>query len=193
MALALAALLAVACVSEPADPPSAPVSTSPSAPQTLTADGPFGFGRDATADEILAWDIDVDPSGAGLPAGSGDVAAGERVYLRQCSACHGRNGEGVEGLSGALILPYDPDALWPPVPRTVGNYWPYATTLFDYVRRAMPSNAPGSLTADEVYAVVAWLLHQNGIVAADAVMDAQTLPAVRMPARDRFVESSEAP
>ena len=193
MALALAALLAVACVSEESTAPSAPASASPSAPQTLTADGPFGFGRDATDDEILAWDIDVDPSGAGLPAGSGDVASGESVYLRQCSACHGRNGEGVEGLSGALILPYDPDAPWPPVPRTVGNYWPYATTLFDYVRRAMPSNAPGSLTADEVYAVVAWLLHQNGIVAADAVMDAQTLPAVRMPARDRFVESSESP
>ena len=204
--LALAALLAVACVSEPAEPPGAPpaggapastpqtaATLAPAAPQTLTASGPFGFGRDATADEILAWDIDVAPSGAGLPAGSGDVAAGERVYLRQCALCHGRSGEGVEGMSGALVMPYDPDAPWPPFPRTVGNYWPYATTLFDYVRRAMPSNAPGSLTADEVYAVVAWLLHQNGIVAEDAVMDAQSLPEVRMPARARFVPSPESP
>ena len=104
-----------------------------------------------------------------------------------------RDGEGVAGLSGALVMPYDPEAPWPPFPRTVGNYWPYATTLFDYVRRAMPANAPGSLGANEVYAVVAWMLYRNEIVAADAVMDAQSLPAVEMPARRRFVQSDEAP
>ena len=155
--------------------------------------GPFGFGRDATADEILAWDIDVDPSGEGLPEGSGSVAEGDQVYRAKCAMCHGRNGEGVAGLSGALVIPYDPEAPWPPFPRTVGNYWPYATTLFDYVRRAMPSNAPGSLSANEVYAVVAWLLHRNEIVPADAVMDAQSLPAIEMPAQGRFVQSDEAP
>ena len=121
------------------------------------------------------------------------VAEGDQVYRAKCAVCHGRNGEGVAGLSGALVMPYDPEAPWPPFPRTVGNYWPYATTLFDYVRRAMPANAPGSLGANEVYAVVAWMLHRNEIVAADAVMDAQSLPAVEMPARRRFVQSDEAP
>lgn len=195
LALACAALLAAACVDRdetpgPTDPQSAPAET---APQPTIPPGPFGFGRHATADEILAWDIDVDPSGAGLPAGSGSVAEGEQVWRARCASCHGRNGEGVPGLSGAVVLPYDPEASWPPFPRTVGNYWPYATTLFDYVRRAMPADAPGSLSADEVYAVVAWLLHANQIVPADAVMDARSLPAVEMPARERFVVSDEAP
>ncbi len=197
LALACAALLAAACVDP--DESTGPTTTDPQpalaemAPQPTIPPGPFGFGRHATADEILAWDIDVDPSGAGLPAGSGSAAEGDQVWRAKCASCHGRNGEGVPGQSGAVVLPYDPDAPWPPFPRTVGNYWPYATTLFDYVRRAMPANAPGSLSANEVYAVVAWLLHANEIVPADAVMDAQSLPAVEMPARERFVVSDEAP
>ena len=194
-----AALLAAACVGQDdtAGPPVGAVdpqaATGETAPQPTMPTGPFGFGHDATAEEILAWDIDVDPSGEGLPEGSGSVAEGDQVYRAKCAMCHGRNGEGVAGLSGALVMPYDPEAPWPPFPRTVGNYWPYATTLFDYVRRAMPSNAPGSLSANEVYAVVAWLLHRNEIVAADAVMDAQSLPAIEMPAQGRFVQSDEAP
>ncbi len=192
LALACAALLAAACVGENETPGPQPAPAE-IAPQATIPPGPFGFGRHATADEILAWDIDVDPSGAGLPAGSGSVAEGEQVWRAQCASCHGRNGEGVPGQSGAVVLPYDPEASWPPFPRTVGNYWPYATTLFDYLRRAMPANAPGSLSPDDVYAVVAWLLHANEIVPADAVMDAQSLPAVEMPARERFVVSDEAP
>ena len=190
-------LLAAACVGQDGAPGPATTDAQPAplqtAPQPTIPPGPFGFGRDATEDEILAWDIDVDPSGEGLPPGSGAAAEGDQVWRAKCAVCHGRNGEGVAGLSGALVMPYDPEAPWPPFPRTVGNYWPYATTLFDYVRRAMPSNAPGSLSANEVYAVVAWLLHRNEIVAADAVMDAQSLPEVEMPARGRFVQSKEAP
>ena len=200
LALACAVLLAAACVGQDdtAGPAAGPQAASREQagelePQPTMPTGPFGFGRDATADEILAWDIDVNPSGEGLPEGSGSAAEGDQVYRAKCAVCHGRNGEGVAGLSGALVMPYDPEAPWPPFPRTVGNYWPYATTLFDYVRRAMPANAPGSLSANEVYAVVAWMLHRNEIVAADAVMDAQSLPAVEMPARRRFVQSDEAP
>ena len=200
LALACVALLAAACVGQDdaAGPAAGPQAASrevtrETEPQPTMPSGPFGFGRAATADEILAWDIDVNPSGEGLPEGSGSVAEGDQVYRAKCAVCHGRNGEGVAGLSGALVMPYDPEAPWPPFPRTVGNYWPYATTLFDYVRRAMPANAPGSLSANEVYAVVAWMLHRNEIVAADAVMDAQSLPAVEMPARRRFVQSDEAP
>ena len=194
LALAFLVLLAAGCVDRDDTPPPG-TATDPAAapPQPTIPPGPFGFGRHATADEILAWDIDVDPSGTGLPAGSGSVAEGDQVWRARCASCHGRNGEGVPGQSGAVVLPYDPEAPWPPFPRTVGNYWPYATTLFDYVRRAMPANAPGSMTPDEVYAVVAWMLHRNEIVPADAVMDAQSLPAVEMPARGRFVESDEAP
>ena len=157
LALACAVLLAAACAGQDdAAGPAAPGSsaadpqaaTRETEPQPAMPSGPFGFGRDATADEILAWDIDVNPSGEGLPEGSGSAAEGDQVYRAKCALCHGRNGEGVAGLSGALVMPYDPEAPWPPFPRTVGNYWPYATTLFDYVRRAMPANAPGSLSAE---------------------------------------------
>ena len=162
-----------------------------SQPAAIT--GPFGFGRNATAEDIRALDIDVSPDGTGLPAGSGTAALGESIYLRSCAACHGESGQGVQGASGALVLPYDPNEQWPPFPRTVGNYWPYATTLYDYINRAMPANAPGSLQPDEIYSVVAWLLNQNGIIDFDSVMNQDTLPSVKMPAFERFVPSSEAP
>ena len=155
--------------------------------------GPFGFGRDATAEDILAWDTDVSPDGTGLPAGSGTVAQREIVYARKCAACHGESGQGVPGASGVLLLPYNPDERWPPFPRSVGNFWPYATTLFDYINRAMPANAPGSLESGEIYGVVAWLLNQNGIIESDIVMNQETLPSVKMPAFERFVPSAEAP
>ncbi len=158
---------------------------------------PLGFGRPAAPEEIAAWDIDVSPDGAGLPEGAGTAASGAPVYAARCAVCHGPAGEG--GIADRLVG-YDP-ASTPPfgpryeawraggadVPFSVGNYWPYATTLFDYIRRAMPSNEPGTLAPDEVYGLVAWILAESGITARDAVMNAATLPAVEMPARDIFV------
>jgi cytochrome c len=140
--------------------------------------GPFGFGRVPSEAEIKARDIAVGPDGAGLPPGRGTVSAGEQVYQAKCMACHGPTG--TEGPMDRLVggtLPV----------KTIGSYWPYATTVFDYVRRAQPFNQPGSLTDDEVYAVTAWLLFKNGIIAADQVMDRETLPNVQMPNRDGFV------
>lgn len=150
----------------------------------------YGIGRPATPEEIAAWDIDVNPNGAGLPAGSGTVAQGQAVYAAKCVACHGPTGhEGpYDRLVGREPREGFPFGREPRVaPRTIGNYWPYATTLYDYVFRAMPFDRPGSLQPIEVYAVVAYLLYLNEIVPEDAVMDARTLPQVVMPARDRFV------
>jgi cytochrome c len=160
----------------------------------------FGFGRPAAPEIIARLDSDIGPDGAGLPPGSGTAVQGATVYARQCAACHGAKGEGgqAEALVGpepAGVPPFGPQyEQWrggrPDVPFTVGNYWPYATTLFDYVRRAMPPTAPGTLTADELYSVVAWVLAQNGIISDAAVMSAETLPKVSMPARTRFVPHS---
>jgi cytochrome c len=149
----------------------------------------FGIGRLATPEEIAARDIDIGPDGAGLPPGRGTPAEGAVIYAARCASCHGTSG--TEGPNDVLVGRIDgggfPFSRDPKAPRTIGTYWPYATTLFDYIRRAMPTTAPGSLTDDEVYALVAQLLAWNGLVAADAVIDAQSLPTVRMPARDRFV------
>jgi len=151
----------------------------------------YGFGSPATAEEIAAWDIDVRPDGAGLPPGSGTAAKGAEIYALKCAACHGGNGEG--GLNDRLVVsspdePFpdssDPDS-WQH--RTVGNYWPYATTLFDYIRRSMPYTLPGSLGDDEVYSLTAHLLHLNHIIAESDVMTAESLPEVVMPARGKFV------
>lgn len=157
----------------------------------------FGFGEPAPREVIAALDIDVRPDGTGLPRGSGMAREAGELYARQCAACHGPKGEGASAdrLVGAEpqgLPPFGPEyERWragrEDVPFTIGNYWPYAATLFDYIRRAMPSNAPGSLTADETYGLVAWLLAQNGIIADTAVMNAETLPRVTMPAHTRFV------
>lgn len=128
------------------------------------------------------------PDGRGLPAGQGGVRQGEQLYAERCQSCHGERGTGGSGghLTGRSPLKGpDPD-------RTVVNYWPYATTLFDYIRRAMPPQTPWQLSADEVYALTAYLLHAGGLLPADAVLDARSLPAVRMPNRDGFVPSPEA-
>lgn len=143
----------------------------------------FGFGADASGARVALWDIDVKPDGEGLPAGSGTVADGRIVFLTYCVACHGATG--VEGPNDRLVGIEEWDQ-WP-VSSTVGNYWPYATTLYDYIRRAMPQLTPGILTSDQTYAVIAYVLNLNGIVPSDAVMNATTLPIVEMPARDRFV------
>jgi cytochrome c len=160
-------------------------ATQISGPQA-PSQGP-NLGRAAAAEEIAAWDISIPPSGAGLPAGSGSVKQGAAVYVANCQACHGEKGAGKP--ADALVGGIGTLASNNPV-RTVGSYWPYATTLFDYVRRAMPTTAPMSLTNDEVYAVSAYILNLNGIIAADAVMNAQTLPQVKMPNRDGFVDWS---
>jgi mono/diheme cytochrome c family protein len=156
----------------------------------------YGVGRPATRAEIAAWDIDVNPAGAGLPAGRGTAADGARVFAAKCAVCHGANGEGLA--TGPALVGREPREGFPfgqslKYTRTVGNYWPYATTLYDYINRAMPATAPGSLTADEIYGVVAWILSRNEIIDSTAVMDAASLPRVRMPARDRFVPDDRRP
>jgi len=152
---------------------------------------PFGFGSPATEEQIRAWDIDVRPDGKGLPAGRGTVAQGASIYAEKCAACHGERGRNgpFEPLVGRVAegFPFGRD---PSLKRTVGSYWPYATTLFDYMRRAMPWMSPGSLQDDEVYALVAYILHLNEIVPEDAVMDADSLARVVMPAHDRFVRDN---
>ncbi|MFC5412589.1 c-type cytochrome [Larkinella bovis] len=142
----------------------------------------FGLGRPATAQEIAVVDIDVRPDGTGLPPGSGTVPAGQVLYAAQCVACHGATGTENATLGGRLVATSPQDRQ-----KAIGNYWPYATTLFDYIRRAMPFNAPGSLSDQEVYSLTAYLLCLNKIVDSTAVMNAQTLPQVVMPARQFFV------
>lgn len=152
----------------------------------------FGYGRAATPDEIQRVDIDVGPDGVGLPAGSGTATQGAVVFAGKCAGCHGQAGQGTP-VAVALVGRNPGDKFDFAVAqdrertKTVGNYWPYATTLYDYIHRAMPFDKPGSLSPDEVYGVVAFILARNGIVKDDAVIDARSLPAVRMPARDKFV------
>jgi mono/diheme cytochrome c family protein len=152
---------------------------------TLPAHAPstFGLGSEASSARIAMWDVDVKPDGEGLPPGRGTVAEGEVVFRTYCIACHGPTG--TEGPNDQLVGA-EPWEDWPGS-STVGGYWPYATTLYDYIVRAMPQLTPGILTPDQTYAVIAYILERNGIVPADAVMNQETLPAVRMPARDRFV------
>jgi S-disulfanyl-L-cysteine oxidoreductase SoxD len=151
---------------------------------TQTAPGQrLGLGQAATPEQIRGWDIDVRADGAGLPPGRGSVAQGRTIYAARCQACHGEKGE--QGMAPRLAGGQGTLASKAPV-LTVGSYWPYATTLYDYIHRAMPLESPQSLTPDEVYAVTAYTLHLNGIVGADAVLDADSLAAIRMPNRDGF-------
>ena len=158
---------------------------------SVTAEWPgsFAIGHDATPAEIATLDIDFGPDGAGAPPGSGSVAEGKEVYDAKCAGCHGPTGQ--EGPNDRLVgrelgdgFPFGETR---GIRKTIGNYWPYATTIFDYVNRTMPMTSPGSLAADEVYAVAAYILFLNEIIPEDAVMNAETLPAVVMPARERFV------
>jgi cytochrome c len=152
----------------------------------------YALGRRATAAEIAARDVDVGPDGAGLPAGHGSADQGAALYARQCASCHGANGEGKPPAYPKLVG-RDPQAEGfafgkdPRLARTIGNYWPYATTVFDYVRRAMPQTAPGSLTDDEVYAITAYLLAANQIIPMTATLDSASLASVKMPYANRFV------
>ena len=150
----------------------------------------YGIGTPAAPAEVAALNLDVSPSGEGLPQGRGDAMAGERIYQAQCASCHGAKGEGVAPYP-ALVgrepregFSFGND---PKLVRTIGNYWPSATGLFDYIRRTMPLTAPGTLVNSEVYAVTAYLLVANEILPAGAALDSTSLMAVRMPATDRFV------
>jgi cytochrome c len=154
---------------------------------TALAENP-NLGRIAPPEEIASWDISIGSDGAGLPLGSGTPKQGEAVYIAKCLVCHGEKGAGKPNdalVGGRGTLAGDQ----PPV-KTVGSFWPYATTLFDYVRRAMPLNESKSLTNDEAYAVVAYLLQLNGIISENETINAQTLPKVRMPNRDGFMTFS---
>lgn len=146
------------------------------------------LGKVASPEEIASWDVSIGPDGANLPPGSGTPQQGEQIYLAKCLACHGEKGSGkpndqLAGGQGSLEPGHAPV-------KTVGSFWPYATTLFDYVRRAMPLNEPKSLRDEEVYAVVAYILRLNGVIGENDTIDAQTLPAIRMPNRDGFVRFS---
>ena len=143
-----------------------------------------GLGRHLSPDEIRKYDVLIPPSGAGLPAGSGTAQKGKAIYAAQCARCHGATGrEGPEdvlvGGTGSLTTA-KPE-------KTVGSFWPYATTLWDYLNRAMPFDRPGILSADDVYSVTAYVLHLNGIVKEADILDANTLPKIQMPNRHGFV------
>jgi mono/diheme cytochrome c family protein len=151
----------------------------------LAAQSPtYGVGRPPTPEEIRGLGAAIAPDGAGLPEGSGTVAAGRELFAAQCSRCHGPNGEGNVG----PILVGGQGTLASPKPlKTVGSYWPYATTLWDYINRAMPFDQPGLLKPQEVYAAVAYLLNINGIIRDDQVIDATSLPKIVMPNRNGFI------
>ena len=143
----------------------------------------YGLGKSINESQIAAWNIDIAPNGDGLPPGGATAKQGEKVYQEKCAACHGNQGQG--GVANRLVggggLNTDK-----PI-KTVGSYWPYATTLFDYTKRAMPHSQPQSLTNDEVYATTAYILYMNKIITADQVMNAKTLPLIKMPNRDGFI------
>ena len=144
----------------------------------------YGVGRPPTAEEVRAWDLTIRPDGQGLPPGRGTATLGKPIYAERCAACHGETGE--DPKYSRLVGGHGTLATDKPI-RTIGSFWPYAPTLWSYIRRAQPYDKPGSLTPDQVYAVTAYLLHLNGIIGEQDVMDAQTLPQVKMPNRGGFV------
>ena len=151
---------------------------------TSQVSGKVGLGSQISEYQIQKWNIDVGPRGAGLPPGSGSVMAGQVQYQQQCANCHGDQGQG--GIANRLVGGGGLNSNNPI--KTVGSYWPYATTIFDYIKRAMPHNAPQSLTDDQVYAAAAYILYLNKIIDQNAVMNAKTLPLVKMPNRDGFIQ-----
>ena len=169
------------------------------APRTAAASNGtrYGLGQPADVQLVARLDTDIDPSGSALPAGRGTAAEGAVLYAAQCAMCHGAEGQGMPPAFPRL-LGRDPKAedftfaSDHKLPKTIGNYWPYATTLFDYIRRAMPLTAPGSLTDDQVYALTAYLLAADGVIPKETTLDAAALAAVKMPYTDRFIWSAEA-
>ena len=184
LTIVLTAVQAFAQQKPAAKPATKPVQATSPKPQAR-----LGIGRAATADEIKLLDIDVMPDGRGLPPGRGTVAEGATIYAAKCQSCHGKEGAGA---SADRLVNTDSGTNWnfamdAKLVKTVGNYWPYATTLFDYTQRAMPFMQPGTLAPNETYSLVAYILALNRIVPVDAVMDATTLPKVLMPSKNRFV------
>jgi cytochrome c len=163
-----------------------PRKTIPPAPARKAAPRGPGLGVPATAAQIESADVSIGPDGAELPAGSGTPAQGEAIFNTKCIACHGPQGSGT--VNDQLVGGQGTLTSTAPI-KTIGSYWPHATTVFDYVRRAMPYPTPHSLSDEEVYALTAYLLSLNGVIAKDAVMDAKTLPQVRMPNRGNFILS----
>ena len=159
---------------------------------------PYALGHAVVDSQLAAMNQDIGSDGAELPAGSGTVAQGAALFATQCAQCHGKKVEGMAPAYPQLIgrdpkaekFPFAND---PKLPHTIGNYWPYATTLFDYIKRAMPHVAPGSLTNDQVYALSAYLLAENDVIADTATLNAAALRQVRMPYRDRFVPDDRKP
>ena len=177
--LALLPLLAAACTTDAGSTSGRPAS--------------YALGHTPDAQAVAAADIDINPTGVGLPAGQGNATTGFTVYASKCAMCHGPHGEGIDKYP--KLIGKEPPAGFnfgsdPKAPRTIGNYWPYATTLYDYIRRTMPFNAPGSLTPDEIYGVTAYLLTENGVIPAGTTIDAKSLPAVKMPNQPHFVKDN---
>ena len=159
--------------------------------ETAPLRGP-GLGHEVSLETAAAWDISIPPGGQNLPEGRGTAADGEKLYQDKCINCHGKRGRGLsaeELVGGVSGLTTGLTGEYPEM--TVGSYWPYATTLFDYIRRAMPQEAPLSLSPDEVYALCAYLLHLNGVIGETDEINAATLPAVEMPNRYGFVRINE--
>jgi mono/diheme cytochrome c family protein len=174
----MATAVAVALTMIASIPSAAQVALPTPGPAPKPVAGTFGFGHVATVEEIRAINIDVRPDGSGLPAGSGTADQGQPIFAQKCAACHGASGEG-SSVAPKLV---DPTPFMTGVTApTIGNYWPYATTVWDYINRAMPFDRPGSLAPDEVYALTAYLLSENQIIAANEVIDARSLPKVNMP------------
>jgi cytochrome c len=146
------------------------------------------LGKPIDEAAIAAWDISILPDGTGLPKGSGTPAQGATIFAEKCSACHGDKGKG-GGIAAAVVddRQLAPFAGISAAQKTIKNFWPYSTTVFDFIRRAMPFNEPRSLKDDEVYALTAYILSENKLIGATDTMDAQTLPKVKMPNRDNFI------
>jgi S-disulfanyl-L-cysteine oxidoreductase SoxD len=155
----------------------------------MAQNNPRQVGRTLNPELVKQWDITVLPNGEGLPEGSGTSAQGEKLYTEKCASCHGENGEGKGPVGPALVGGIGTLATSKPV-KTIGSYWPYATSVWDYIHRSMPYDAPGTLSANETYAITAFLLFRNGIIPNELAMNKDSLPKVRMPNRDGFIADS---
>jgi cytochrome c len=196
--LPLLAISSVACSRKDATPASFASYDAGAVPGGPGATQRYALGHAPNDSVLTAMNVDIGADGAELPAGHGTVAEGAALFATQCAQCHGKNGEGMAPAYPALIG-RDPKgenfrfALDPKLTRTIGNYWPYATTVFDYVKRAMPLLTPHTLSDDQVYALTAYLLAANAIIPDTSTLDAARLRAVRMPYRDRFVPDDRVP
>ncbi|MEC8356385.1 MAG: cytochrome c [Pseudomonadota bacterium] len=152
-----------------------------------TAQEQVRLGQTITEASLTEFDLIAEPGGIGFPSGSGTAKQGRTIFQNRCALCHGSNGEG--NSAATVLVGGNMQSTDSPL-RTVGSYWPYASTVFDFIRRAMPANAPKSLTDEETYKVAAYVLYLNGLVAEDEIMNAQTLPQVRMPNAEGFIDQS---